>query len=83
MLAGEERDLDAGHGADLARPETGAEGDRIAPDRAPRRLHAADPAALGQDAGHAGLLEEPRAEAAGRLHQRGADIGGAHPAVIG
>ena len=60
MLAGPDRDLDAGHGPHLAAPQPGAECDGVAAHRAAVRLDAGDPPAAGQDAGYAGVLVDPQ-----------------------
>ena len=83
MLAGEHWHPGAGHGADLARPQPGAQRNRVAPHNALPGLDTPDPAVFRHDAGDAGVLEELCAEPARRLAQRGADIGRADPSVFG
>ena len=82
MLAGPERGRDAGLGRHGAAPEAGAERDSIAAQGPARGLEPGDAAALGQDAGHAGLLEEARAARPGALGQGRAEVRGADPAVV-
>ena len=83
MLAGEQWHPGAGHGADLARPQPGAQCNGIAHDDALPGLDAADAAVLRQDAGDAGVLEELCAEPARRLAEGRADIRRADPSVFG
>ena len=82
MLAGPDRHLGPGHGGGLAAPQPGTERHGIASDRAAVGLDADDPAAFGQDAGNARILENARTATPRALDKGGAQVRRADPAVI-
>ena len=83
VLARPDRNLDPGHGGCLAAPQARAERDGVAAYRAPRGLDAGDTAVRGQNAGHTGVLVDPRAPGLGALDESGAQIRRADPSVVG
>ena len=82
MLARPGRHLGPGHGGGLAAPQPCAQRDGVAFDGAATGLDTDHPATLGQDAGHARVLENTGTAGTRALDQRGAQIGRADPAVI-
>ena len=79
MLAGMQRDVDAGHGAELARPHAGAVDDDVGLDRALlaalRPGDAGDAAVLLVDRGDLHALDDLRAALPRAFGQRHGDVG--------